>query len=369
MLARGAGRSILRPALVTAGLLVVAGAAIAVLIAAGDRAVWSALPAALSLPASALLMVAYGYAIGIKRVRINTTIALASTLVTLVLMGLALWIFGRTPAVAIAVWIVSSALVAAAVAAILYRHSRSLAAGPAVGVREFCGYALRSALASVVTLLNYRGDVYIVALFSPPAVLGMYTLAVAAAETLLAATQVTSVVALPHIASSDNRHAAVLASRCVRHNLLVAAPVCLALALIAPLAVGILYGAAFLPMVASLRVLLIGVLALSLGGPISAYFTLRVGKPEVATTLATVSAVLCIATSIALVPRWGMVGAALGSTVGYLVGQSLGIAYFSRNSSISVLEILVPSGTDIAFYRELVAALVRRIAFRGTRTT
>jgi O-antigen/teichoic acid export membrane protein len=369
MLARNAGRSILRPALLTAVILVFVGVAATIAIAAGDRALWSAVPAALSLPASALLMVAYGYAIGIKRVRANTTIALASTLVTLGMMALGLGFFGRTPATAIAVWIVSGALVAAGVGTLLYRHSRTLGAGPVVGVGEFCGYTLRAALASIVTLLNYRGDVYIVALFAAPSALGMYTLAVAAAETLLAATQVTNVVASPHIASSGDRHAADLAARCVRHNLLVALPVCAAIALIAPFAVHILYGVAFLPMVSSLRVLLVGVLALSLGSPISTYFTLRIGKPEVATTLAAVSAGLCIGTSVALVPRWGMIGAAVGSTVGYLIGQVLGIAYFSRRSGIGVLHILVPSGTDVAFYRELAASFMRRVALRGTRAT
>jgi O-antigen/teichoic acid export membrane protein len=350
LLRHEAGRAVVRASLVVA-LVFIAVAAVAVcILAAIGHALWSAGAAILSLPGPAALMIATGYATGTYRVRLCAVLGTVSTAVTLAVMVFIFFIAGeRTPSAAIVGWLVATNVMAAGVVVWMLRDARRLPAG-AISIARYARYTLRSGLVGLVTLLNYRADVYLVAVLGTPAMLGMYTLAVSAAETLLAATQVTAVVTAPHVGGLEERAAAALAARAVRHNVLVSGVCCVGLAILAPFAVRLLYGSAFMPVVPALRVLLIGVFALSLGSPMATYFTIRLGRPEVPLILASSSALICIVACIALIPRIGLIGAALASTIAYIAGQSAAIAWFASVARVGVGAMLVPRRSDLLAY-------------------
>ncbi len=350
MLNERSGRRIVATASYAAlGFIAVAALGVLALAAIG-HSLWAAPAAIASLPAVAAVNVVTGYVVGIRRVRYATTVALATTLATLSFMGAGLFLVARSPFVAIAAWIASTSLVAFAAYAAMLVHSRRLERGQPVPVRRFWHMALKIAATGFVSLLNYRADLYIVAVLLPPAELGLYTVAVSGAESLLVPTQVAALVSSPHIGSLQPAAAAQLAARCVRNNLLAALAVCVGLFALAPFLVGLLYGAAFVPLVPSLRILLAGVVALSLGSPISNYYTLKLGKPEIPLVLAGVSAAICIAVTLVLVPHAGIEGAAIGSTVAYVVGQGLGLGYFARRTGVRWSQMLVPRLDDVAVY-------------------
>lgn len=356
LLRRAAGRAVVRASLITALLFIVVGAGAAVVLAVVGRGLWAAPAAVISLPGAAAVMIVTGYVTGTHRVRSGALLASATPAFTLGVMLVMFFALGqRNVTGAIAGWLIATNLIGIAAIVWMVYDARQLPAGHA-SLRAFTGYSLRSGLVGLVTLLNYRSDVFLVAVFGTPAMLGMYTLAVSAAETLLSATQITAVVTAPHVGSLEEGAAASLAARAVRHNVLVAGVSCAALALLAPVAVYVLYGAAFMPVVPSMRVLLIGVFALSIGSPMSTYFTIRLGRPEVPLVLASSSALICIVGSIILIPRLGLIGAALASTVAYVAGQSAAIVWFASVARIDVRAMLVPRGSDLRTYLEVVRA-------------
>lgn len=364
LLRENAGCGVFRAAFSTAAVFVGAGAAMTVVIAAFTHHLWVSVPAMLSLPGAAALVLAYGYAVGTHRVRINTSLSVLNTLLLFAFMATAITVLGHRPGAAILAWVSGSDLLGAGVIVWMLLDARKRfpeAPEKHVGFLRYLSYAARVGSVSLVSLLNYRADVYVVAILTSPAMLGIYTLAVTAAETLLLATQVTSQVTLPHLGSMEMRAAQHFTARCVRHNVIVAAACCGLLALAAPFVVRLLYGPEFMPMVPALRVLLVGVFALSLGSPMSNFFTLRLGKPEIPLVLAGVSAVICIATSIVLVPRIGLVGAALGTTAAYVIGQSAAVVYFSRLSGIAITGILIPRLSDMEAYVQIVAGFAHRL--------
>jgi len=104
--------------------------------------------------------------------------------------------------------------------------------------------------------------------------------------------------------------------------------------------------------------LLVGVFALSLGSPMSTYFTIRLGRPEVPLVLASASALLCIVGSLVMIPRLGLAGAALASTVAYIAGQGAAIAYFASQAKIGVGSMLLPRRSDLATYVNVVAEML-----------
>ncbi len=311
---------------------------------------WAAVPAMLAVPALAALNLGAGYVLGIKRVQWSSGITAMQSLLTLCAVGIAL-LFSRTPGSAIAAWIISLNIAGAATLAFVFLHARKRLAGTdTVTFAEYARFSWHVSLTYVVTLVNYRADLYIVALYLPTAALGLYSIAISGAESLLLPTRTAATVASPHIGSLDLRSAGLVTARCVRNNLLIALPLCVILFFVAGPLIRILYGRAFMPLVPAFDVLLIGVLALSLGSPVSTYFTLRLGKPQIAFWLSTVSAVICIGVTLALIGRFGMIGAAIGSTAGYVVGQVIGLAYFGRSASLSARTILLPTADDVRSY-------------------
>ena len=334
-----------------AGAILTALAALAVLpIALLSSQPWTVLPALLSLPSAAAVCIGMGYAMGTKRVQSSMAMNVVTTLLTLTMMAGGFALAGHRPSVAIAVWVIANTIVGIGVTIWVVVRSRELHGDESVGTRAYLRFAAKIGGVNLVSLINYRADLYIVALFTGPTILGIYTIAISAAEALLTPTQVAALVAAPHIGSLGLADAGRLAARCVRNNLLLALGVCGLLYVFAGPVIHALYGQAFMRAVPALHILLAGVLALSLGSPISAYFTLKCGRPEVALWLASGSAAICIALSLALLPHLGMVGAAIGSSSGYVAGQTVAIWYFSRSARLPIRTILLPTVEDAAVY-------------------
>ena len=350
LLNRRPGRRVLVPAFITAALYVLAAAVALIPIALLSGHRWTLLPALLFLPAAATINLAMGYTLGIKRVRYLTSLNFAVTVVTILIMSAGLLLVGRLPSIAIVCWLLANWIVASCAIAVVLWHARQLEGKETVAIADFARFGLKVGLVNLVSLLNYRADLYIVALYATTTELGMYTVAIAAAESLLVPTQVAALVTSPHIGSLDRESAARLATRCVRNNLLIAIIVCGLLFVVAGPIVHVLYGSAFLPIIPALRILLLGVLALSLGSPMAAYFTLKLGRPEIPLRLAGLSAAVCIALAVILLPRLGLVGAALASSIAYTVGQFAAFWYFMRTTRATLAALLVPTRADMTLY-------------------
>jgi O-antigen/teichoic acid export membrane protein len=321
---------------------------------------WVAVPAILAVPALAALNLAAGYVLGVKKVRLSSGIAALQGFLTLCAVAAALVLVGKLPSAAIGAWIVSINVAGFAVLAyVAVDARRRLNGADRVTFGEYLRFSWHVSLTFVVTLVNYRADLYILALYLPVADLGLYSLAVSGAESLLLPTRTAATVASPHIGSMALREAALVTARCVRNNLLISLALCGILFVVAAPLVRALYGKAFLPLVPPFDILLIGVVALSLGSPVSTYFTLRLGKPQVAMWFSSVSAVVCIGLTLALIGRYGMIGAAIGSAAGYIAGQALGLAYFSRSAALNARVFLIPTVGDLQAYASFASRILR----------
>jgi O-antigen/teichoic acid export membrane protein len=361
LLRRKAGRGVIIAGLKCTALFIVAAIPLVVAIAYGMHAPWAAIPAILALPGPAIVGLVNGYQVGVDRVRMVTTVAVFNTLFQMAMMITAFTILGHRPFAAITSWVTATDLFAAGALIWLLRDSRRLPDGH-VPASQFLTYSLRVGAVSLISLLNYRADVFIVAALGGPTLLGMYTLAVTAAEMLLSVTQVTANVGSPQIGGMESPLAAAeLTARLVRNNVIIASVTCALLWLVAPIAVKLLYGAAFVPMIPAFRVLLIGVFAMSLGSPMSAFFTIRLGKPQVPMILAGISAAICVVVAYLLVTPLGLVGAAIGSTLGYTIGQVLAIIYFIRVARVTPSMVLMPRWSDVTAYVLAGGSLIRRL--------
>jgi O-antigen/teichoic acid export membrane protein len=346
LLRKRSGRGALRVAGAASILFVIVGVIGVIAIAAVTKQLWAALPAALSLPASAAMMVANGYCYGINRVALANVLGLTCTATMLVLMAAGLFIAGHFVWVAISAWVVAQSVVAAVALFLVVRHSRSLPS-ERVPLLDFIVYAVKIGSVNLVSLLNYRADIYIVAAFTSTAALGLYTVAIAGAEAIQVLTQVVQQVTLPHIGLLERSEAARFIARCVRTTLFPVLIVVILAAFALPLIVRLLYGVPFLAAVPALRILLIGVAALYVGSLITNYFTLNLGRPHLSLGIASISAAICIALSLMLVPRVGIIGGAIASSAAYLIGEAVALAVFWSQTSIGIADTLWPRSSDL----------------------
>jgi O-antigen/teichoic acid export membrane protein len=359
MLSRHAQRGLIRPVLVAFAAFIVGGCLAATAIAILNRHTWAAIPAMLYLPCSAALSLVSGYWVGRDRMKTLSVVNVSTVLATLACVGIALVVLGRTPWAAICGWLVGQALVAVWAIVLVLRDARE--PGQPVGVLEYVRYAAKAGSLNMMTLLSYRVDVFVVAAFAPLAVLGLYTVAVAGAESTLTLTHTISFVTAPRIGAIDRRAAAEFAARCTRSTLVFATLLATIIAFLAPLVVHLLFGARFLPLVPALRVLLVGVVALSTGGVITNYFMLNRGMVYVPLTTWGISAAISAGLSLLLVPRLGMIGAAVSVASAYVVGQVAAVVCFSRDTGLHPLRLLIIEREDVVFYRRLLLTAWHRL--------
>ncbi|MGH7329043.1 MAG: polysaccharide biosynthesis C-terminal domain-containing protein, partial [Polyangiaceae bacterium] len=355
------GRGGVRAAVLSAVPLVAGGAIVASVLGMVLHALWAVPYAIAVLPFMAMATIASGYSYGLGNVRLPNAINLWSTIMTIAFIGSGLLLESRDASVAIVMWLAANVVLGVACMAGVLVHARKLKQD-SVSTRKFLHYTLRLSGMYVARVLNYRIDMYVVAFLTSVTALGLYGVAVSGAEALLTFTEVAAVVTIPRIGALPRQEAAAFTARCLRYNLLLASIAAAALAIVAPFAVVLVYGRAFAPAISSLQVLCIGVVALSMIGVITNYYTLNTGRPMVALLMQLGSMAICVALSFLLVPVVGIVGAAIATSVSYVVSVTAILVWFSRQEKIALSAILLPQRDDIVYLWERTIPRARRSA-------
>jgi len=273
----------------------------------------------------------------------------------LTLAGLALaWALGWAPALAV--------VLAAWVAA---RIGVALAALAAAARGGWLGRPDRRALSTearlvvvigatnLVGLLNYKVDIFLVERFLGLATTGIYSIAVMVAELLWLVSSSVTTAAYARIGVPDAVAASRITVRAVHASVLLLAVLSPLLWLGAAVVVPWLLGPAYLPALPVLAVLLPGVAVFGAASALSAWFTNHAGRPLVPALLATTSLLINVAVSLVAIPRLGMIGGALATTLSYLVTVGLAAGWFMRASGTGAAALLRPD------WRALVADLAR----------
>ena len=359
MLKSGVDRGLLRPIARAMAIFILVGMTLTVAIGLSNRQLWALLPALAYLPFYAVVTIVSGYCIGRNQIRYGGLLNVAVPFLTLASIAGGFLLFGRTAQVAVLGWLCGTVVAAICAALIAVRYIRPDRDGP-VQTRDFVRFSAKAGALNMVTVLNYRIDVYIVAMIAPLATLGLYAVAVAGAEAAVALAHSFSLTMQPRVGSLDRSGAAVFTARCSRSNLLFAVVLCTVVASIAEPVVRYIFGIAFLPVVPVLRVLLIGVVALSVGTVLTNYFMLNTGRTLVPLSAGACSAVICAIVSIILVPRIGMMGAAIGTATSYVLSQIININYFCRESGIKPVNVLLIDGTDVDLYKRMIQGKLSR---------
>ena len=216
-------------------------------------------------------------------------------------------------------------------------------------LREQVRFGMQGQVGNLIQLLNYRLDQFIVLLFVSTAAVGIYAVSVTLSQSVWFAANAVAAVLLPRLTAADEAEAARTTPLVCRNTLLVSALGALGLAAVSPWLVEGLFGAQFEASLTPLLWLLPGTVALA-GSKILTSYIFSQGRPLTNSLITAVALVVTLAADFALIPRFGVTGAAVASSLAYGVHFALSLLAYRRLSGGSVWEAVIVQGDDLRRY-------------------
>lgn len=198
-------------------------------------------------------------------------------------------------------------------------------------------------LGDALQVANYRLDVFILAAFVPVADVGVYAVAVTIVEMLWQLPYALSRSLLPRISGGEMNRV-----RVVRLSLAMAAVLILlsvaGLVLVSWFAVPVL-GPEYARVPGLLALLLPGVLFIGVAKPLAAW-TLSQGYPERNLAASAIGFLVVVAGDLLLIPHYGVSGAAVASTLAYIVAACTVALMFAPDKSAGIRTAKPLQSTD-----------------------
>ncbi len=202
--------------------------------------------------------------------------------------------------------------------------------------------------------LNLRMDVLFIARYLDLAAVGIYSVAVIFGELMWLATDSVTSSVRERQANAPREEAVDVTARAVRMNVLLAIVLGAAIAVTCPLAIRLLFPAAFSPASSVVWWLVPAGVAMAVWRP-SSSLVLRFAAPALQPLIAGISLGVNVVGNLLLIPEHGIIGAAAASLLSYSTGAALTIFFLGRTVHLHVRELL-PGRAEV---KQLVETLRR----------
>jgi len=189
-------------------------------------------------------------------------------------------------------------------------------------------YGLRGYVGNLLQFFNYRLDSFLVNLFIGAAGVGIYSVAIVLAELLWQLPNAVSVVIFPKAANSDPKEMNRFTPRVFWVVLGLSSLGAVGLGLTGKAAIRLIFSERFLDAYSPMLVLLPGVVLLGAGKVLSNDMAGR-GYPHYNSIVAGLTLVATLVLDLVLIPKLGVLGAALASTVAYSSTFVLSLVFFA----------------------------------------
>jgi O-antigen/teichoic acid export membrane protein len=261
----------------------------------------------------------------ISRINLVSLLQRAST-VALSLLMVAVLGWGLTGAV---LAVLASSVVSVAVLGVMLRRlgARFTPRWNRLVIKTTLKFGLRGYVANVLQFFNYRLDLFLVNYFLGPSSTGIYTVAVAMAEMLWYLPNAVGFVIFPKAANTSAEAMNRFTPRVFRLTLALTAAGAVALAIIGRPFIEIVYSPAFASAYGPMLALLPGVVLLG-GGKVLTNEIAGRGYPQYNSIASGVSLVLTVGLDLLLIPRLGVLGAAIASSIAYVAIFILALVFY-----------------------------------------
>ena len=212
-------------------------------------------------------------------------------------------------------------------------------------------FGLKDYLSNLMRHAIIRLDAFLVAslVVNGVAAAGIYSVATNLAALVIHLPGSVRLSLFPMVATNNDAEANRLTPLACRHTMLLTIVLAAGIGIGGPLAIGLLYGEAFVGAVVPLLILLPGVVLVSQAHIFYGDLNGR-GKPGATTISALVSLIVTIILDLLLIPRYGIIGAAIASTCAYAVEFLVSGSFFIRYSGTRWSHALIFRRSDLDYY-------------------
>jgi O-antigen/teichoic acid export membrane protein len=234
-------------------------------------------------------------------------------------------------------------------------------------VARILGFGLRSHGQQVAHQLFLRFDVYAVKVLAGAAGVGFYSLSTSLAEKLWLPLNAIHASSLGRIAGMPRDDSALLTARVMRAAILIMASVAIPFGLISPWLIPFVYGAEFSASVLPLIILLVGTMGFAVMFVANSFIIGQLERPGLLSLVSWLQLVVSIPMYIALILWLGIIGAAIASSVTYLVAMSITLSIFKGASGLKLSAMLVPRRSDFSDYMRIVKPIKDKVGLWARR--
>lgn len=221
--------------------------------------------------------------------------------------------------------------------------------------RGILGFGAKSYVQTLAAHLHHRIDLYLIALLMAPEQVAFYSIAVNMTHPILQIPEAIGTVIFPKLAGSSDEAAHARTAVTCRHTLFATVIAAIVYAGIGSQLMVTFYGARYAPAVPAMFMMLPGIIMISLYQILTRNFTSR-NRQQVNIIAATVALAVNATTALLLIPRFGIVGAAMSTALSYSLAASILLVVFVRESGGSFRGTVLVGWDDLARYPQLLMA-------------
>jgi O-antigen/teichoic acid export membrane protein len=243
---------------------------------------------------------------------------------------------------------------------VLWRRERPRPRVQWLQIRRLASFGVKSQTSTASVILNGTLDQLLVSLTLAPRLLGLYTIASTVSAVISMVGYSVAPVAFPVLAGTAAASARREGARAViGMTTVVSVGLALPLILFAPELIDLVFGHAFHGATTSARILLVGSVIFSTDRSLEAVMK-AYGRPLDAGIAETTALVVTAVSLAALLPLFGLIGAASASGVGALASYCLLVRRAKSVVGLGVSELIIPRPSDLARTVQMVRSVLRR---------
>lgn len=226
-------------------------------------------------------------------------------------------------------------------------------------IKDALVYGFKAHLSNILAFINYRADILLISYFLSPVAVGIYNVAVSIAEKLWVVSQPVSAVLFPRISSFNTEEEKnYITARVTRNVLFISVIFGIIVYLISDLFVKYIFGIKYYAASKVIKILIVGITLFSAERILSNDLAGR-GKPELNLYTSLFTVIVNIALNIFFIPRIGLYGAALATSISYTLTFLLKIFIYLSVTRTNFISLILINKADFKLYKQIIMRLLR----------
>jgi O-antigen/teichoic acid export membrane protein len=220
-------------------------------------------------------------------------------------------------------------------------------------------FGLQGHLGNIGVYLHNRFNVFLINYYTDMEYVGIYAVSVVVAESLLYIPNSLTPVLYPIVVSNHRQDINYFTAIVCRNTVFLCATAGLVLLVVAELLVRGAFGAEFAEAITPVRILVPGMVAFCVTSVLNSYLN-GIGRPTLPSVVSWVMFLVNVPVNVLLIPKWGLIGAALASTFSYSIGMFITVFIFSEITKIDLRDLFIIRRDDLEYYREFAGRFLKR---------